>query len=66
MKYGIVYKFDGAIEIVPHFCREWDDDEGCYGTNPDHGMTWKEARTEVADFHLERAKYFRTLKEPKP
>lgn len=28
------------VQIVPHFCRCL----GCYGTDPDHGMTFEAAR----------------------
>lgn len=47
----------------PHFCREWDEDGGCYGTNPDHGMTWEEARKEVADWYQRMADEWRKKPE---
>lgn len=47
----------------PHFCREWDEDGGCYGTNPDHGMTWDEARKEVADWYQRMADEWRNKSE---
>lgn len=34
--------------VEPHFCREWDEDEGCYGTNPNHGYSWVEACRGIA------------------
>jgi len=48
-----------------HFCREWDEKgNGCYGTNPNHGFSWEEAREEVARFYEQRAAYWRTQPEP--
>ena len=28
------------VSLDYHFCREWDGDNGCYGTNPDHGHSF--------------------------
>ncbi len=33
--------------IEGHFCRVWEGDVGCYGSNPDHGMTFDEAKAEI-------------------
>jgi len=48
-RYDVTYR-DGEPMLDYHFCREWDGDKGCYGTNPDHGFTFEEAR-EVAAAH---------------
>lgn len=65
-RYDIVYGSDGLrawVDVQMHFCREWVGNEGCYGTNPDHGMTWEEAREEVAKWHEEQAAYWRSREE---
>lgn len=46
-----------------HFCREWDADGGCYGTNPDHGFSWDEAKAEVIRWHKEQIEYWAGLTE---
>lgn len=49
-RYDVVFYSDKAT-IVPHFCRDWDSDGGCYGTNPDHGLSLDDACKEVADYY---------------
>lgn len=49
--------------LEPHFCREWDDKGGCYGTNPDHGFTWEDARAEVSKFYERLSKEWATKNE---
>lgn len=44
-----------------HFCRDWDDDGGCYGTNLNHGVAWEKAREEIAKWHEQQAQYWRKL-----
>lgn len=39
------------VAIEPHFCREWDENGGCYGTNPDHGYSWEEAKEQLISWH---------------
>ncbi len=53
--FDVVYGEHG-ISIDYHFCREWDQDGGCYGTNPNHGFSFEEAREMVASWHEERAR----------
>ena len=53
--YDVQFGHDG-IDIVPHFCREYD----CFGTNPDHGMTLDEACEYVAQWYDEQARLYRT------
>ena len=36
-----------GISLDFHFCREWDESGGCYGTNKNHGFTFAEAKQEV-------------------
>lgn len=52
-RYDIIY---GTIEctIEPHFCREWDNGEGCYGYNPHHGYSWEEAKQIVIQFYQQK------------
>ena len=46
--------------IEPHFCRVWEQVDGrlvgCYGTNPNHGHTFEEAKAEIV-------KYWQAVKE---
>ena len=48
-----------------HFCRGWEFDPttgkevGCYGTNPDHGYSWEEAKAEMVRWHEEEAERWR-------
>lgn len=62
MTFDLEYHEHG-VRIVPHFCREWEDGEGCYGTNPHHGFSWEEAREELAKWHDEQAAYWRNRSE---
>ncbi len=41
MKYDLIGTEHGP-QIEPHYCREWDGEKGCYGTNEYHGYTWDE------------------------
>jgi hypothetical protein len=36
---------------------------GCYGTNPDHGFTFEEAKQEVIEFYKNRIKRIQELTE---
>lgn len=59
-RYDIIFGSEGLhpwVAVSPHFCREL----GCFGTDPDHGYTWEQAREEVAKWHEEQAQYWRTL-----
>jgi hypothetical protein len=44
-----------------HFCRSWDGDVGCYGTNPEHGFTFAEAKKQMADHYRKQAEYWDNL-----
>lgn len=45
-----------------HFCREWDEDgNGCYGGNPYHGVTFDEAKAQMAEYHRRKAKEWESL-----
>jgi hypothetical protein len=61
-RYDIHYH-EHHVAIEPHFCRSWDDEGGCYGTNPNHGFSWQEARKADADWHRERAEWWATRHE---
>lgn len=50
IRYDVIYTGFKGPYIDFHFCREWDGDKDCYGTNPDHGFTWEEARDEVIKY----------------
>lgn len=60
--YDISYR-DTGMDIEPHFCRCWDEDEGCYGTNPEHGYTWAEAVQQIAWQLRERAAWWEARTE---
>lgn len=49
-RYDVIYTSKQCY-IQPHFCREWDEDGGCYGTNPYHGFTFEEAKREVINYY---------------
>ena len=52
--WSVIWKQDGP-DLEPHFCREY----GCYGTDPDHGMTMEEAVNEIASWYEAQAKSWR-------
>lgn len=62
-RFDVVYRADG-VSIEPHFCRSWDSDGGCYGTNPNHGLSAAEACDEVAEWHEQQAKMWRDRTHP--
>jgi hypothetical protein len=57
-RYDVVFHSD-HVSIECHFCRDWDADGGCYGTNPNHGLSLEEAIEECASWHDLQAKSFR-------
>lgn len=57
--FDITYGSSGDVRIEPHFCREWDEDGGCYGTNPDHGFSLDEACEEVAKYYDNLSQQYR-------
>ena len=51
---------DGAVMYIePHFCREGDEDGGCYGTSMEHGVSFEAACEQVARWHEDQAKAWR-------
>lgn len=56
------YRFDAVItspensHLRIHHCRGWDVDpetnglRGCYGTNPEHGETFEDAKKELVEY----------------
>ena len=61
-RYDVVFSKRGC-DIEFHFCREWDGEEGCYGTNPDHGLSFEEAIKEIANHYQVLAKYWLNMNE---
>lgn len=55
-RFDVVYAQHG-VELEDHFCREY----GCFGTNPDHGFTFDEAKNEVANHYANLATYWRDM-----
>lgn len=64
-RYDVIYGPDNSIAIEPHFCREWDDTGGCYGTNPDHGFSWEEAKNQVILHYERQIEFWSKLEEDK-
>lgn len=62
-RYDICWRKHGP-EIEPHYCREWDEHGGCYGTNPQHGYTWDQACAEIAAWHLAQSNEWAVKREP--
>lgn len=58
MRFDVEYGPEGA-KVVPHFCRDWDEEGGCYGTREDHGFSLEEAATMCAEWHEEQALLYR-------
>lgn len=58
-RYDVIYTSSSEVTIEPHFCREYD----CFGTNPDHGFTFEEAKKVVSDHYLQLHKYWNNLEE---
>lgn len=50
-KFDIHFREPASLDY--HFCRAWDGETGCYGTNPGHGYTFDEAKEQIAQ-HYER------------
>lgn len=57
-RFDVIYTAHG-VTLEPHFCREWDESGGCYGTNPDHGYALDEAREQIARWHEAQAQHWR-------
>ena len=60
-RFDLSYGEHGA-SIDYHFCREWDGDDGCYGTNTNHGMSFDEAKEAMAQYHEAEAARWRAIK----
>ena len=61
-KYDVVYG-KGIPQIEPHFCRYFEDGVGCFGTNPNHGYTFDEAKHEVVEWLYSQAKNLKEITE---
>jgi hypothetical protein len=59
-RFDVSYGKDDA-RLDYHFCREWDDDGGCYGSNPSHGLAFDDAKEIVAQYYEARARAWREL-----
>ena len=59
-RFDVIYgEFGPRVDY--HFCRTWEGDEGCYGTNLNHGLTWEAVREELAAWHEREAARWRAL-----
>ena len=62
-KYDVRYGDEAAV-LDYHFCREFSEDgNGCFGTNPTHGLSFDEAKEAIAAWHEDQAKGWRSLTE---
>jgi hypothetical protein len=61
-RYDVVYDVNGPI-LTFHFCREWDENGGCYGTNPDHGFTFEEAKEIVLEHYSSLLNQWKEMSE---
>lgn len=62
-RYDVMLGFDRAT-LEPHFCREINaDGEGCFGTDPTHGLSFDGAKDELATWHEQQAAYWRKMTE---
>lgn len=61
MRFDVCYGGDNCT-IAPHFCREWDGNKGCFGTNAEHGLSFDDACDEVAEWHEKQARLWRQRK----
>ena len=59
-RFDIVYG-ENYVRLDYHFCREWDDEGGCYGTNPNHGLSWDEAKQEMIAYLQGQIEYWQKL-----
>jgi hypothetical protein len=59
-RFDVIYRGD-RVSVDYHFCREWDAEGGCYGTNPHHGCSFEEAKASVAEWHEDQAKRWREM-----
>lgn len=61
-KFDVIFTQYGP-RIEYHYCREWDD-EACYGGgNPDHGLTFEEAKDEMIGWHLNEIERLKETKK---
>lgn len=58
-RFDITYFGNPMLE--PHFCRGWDGETGCYGTNPDHGLSFDEAKAEVISYHRKQIERWESM-----
>lgn len=60
-KFDVILTEPENSYIQFHYCRSWDIDpntedweypqmKGCYGTNPDHGLSFEQARDEIVEY----------------
>ena len=59
-RFDVEYNSSGA-DISYHYCREWVNGVGCYGTNPEHGFSFEEAKIHVSDWYSTLAEYWKNL-----
>ena len=64
-RYDVSYGPGDQASIDYHFCREFGGpgDRACFGTNPDHGYTFEEAKERVAAYYEAQVAYWRDMTE---
>ena len=62
-KYDVHYHADSYVDVDFHFCREWDGDGGCYGTNPNHGFSFEDAKRHIIQHYKKYMQYWEEMTE---
>jgi len=59
MRFDVILDGRGTLRLAPHYCRDWDENGGCHGMNPDHGLSFEEARAEIVAWYEREAQDWR-------
>lgn len=62
MRYDVVF-CNNNVDLVPHFCRDWDAEGGCYGTRKDHGASFEEGKQIIIEYHKQHINFWEELTE---
>lgn len=58
-RFDVIYDKNGCY-LDYHFCREFDDEGGCYGTRDDHGFSFDEAREHIVDWYKQQVEKWKS------
>ena len=59
-RFDVIYDQHG-YRLDYHFCRQWDDEGGCYGTRADHGYSFEAAKAEIIAHHEREIERWRKM-----